>query len=423
VNRAASRPPEARGLTRDGVRLLAATPDGLVHARFRDLPRFLAPGDLLVVNTSATLAAALPAQRTGGRAVTVHLSNQLDNGTWLVELRQGQVTPQRLSDGVPGEVITLPGGGSVTLLQPYPDPAATRIWAAAVRTGHGPVHGYLARHGRPIRYSYVPGRWPLAAYQTVFARSPGSAEMPSAARPFTAGLVTRLIAAGVVLAPIILHTGVASLEAGEAPLPEWFEVPQPTADLVNLTRAAGRRVIAVGTTCTRALESAVAGGAGQVGPVEDTVADPAVGPVASPVASPVDDNVAGPVAGTVIARSGWTSLVLGPEHPARVVTGLITGWHEAGASHLALLEAVAGRTLVEASYREAEAAGYLWHEFGDSCLLLPPLPAARSGGRPAPAGFAGRRLSRPQAQPAAGAAGSHRLMQPSSSSVSTGLVT
>jgi S-adenosylmethionine:tRNA ribosyltransferase-isomerase len=399
VNRAASQPPEARGLTRDGVRLLAATPDGLVHARFRDLPRFLSPGDLLVVNTSATLAAALPAQRTGGRAVTVHLSNQLDNGTWLVELRQGQAAPRRLSDGVPGEVITLPGGGSVTLLRPYPDPAATRIWAAAVTTGDGPVHGYLARHGQPIRYSYVPGQWPLTAYQTVFAHSPGSAEMPSAARPFTADLVTRLIAAGVVMAPITLHTGVASLEAGEAPLPEWFEVPQPTADLVNLTRAAGRRVIAVGTTCTRALESAVAGTAGQAGPVDDD----------DTVAGPGDD----PVAGRVTARRGWTSLVLGPEHPARVVTGLITGWHEAGASHLALLEAVAGRTLVEASYREAEAAGYLWHEFGDSCLLLPPVPAARSGGR----------LGRALAQSAAGAAGSQRLMQSSSSSVSTGLVT
>ena len=396
MNRAASQPPEARGLTRDGVRLLAATPDGLVHSRFRDLPRFLAPGDLLVVNTSATLAAALPAQRAGGRAVTVHLSNQLDNGTWLVELRQGQAGSRRLGDGVPGEVITIPGGGSVTLLQPYPDPAATRIWTAVVATGHGPVPGYLARYGQPIRYSYVPGRWPLTTYQTVFARSPGSAEMPSAARPFTADLVTRLIAAGVVIAPITLHTGVASLEAGEAPLPEWFEVPQPTADLVNLTRAAGRRVIAAGTTCTRALESAVAGSAGQAGPVQETLA--------GPVAAPARGTVAGPAAGTVVARSGWTSLVLGPEHPARVVTGLITGWHEAGASHLALLEAVAGRTLVEASYREAEAAGYLWHEFGDSCLLLPPGPPARPGGRTAPAARSvRRRLSRPPERRAASA--------------------
>jgi S-adenosylmethionine:tRNA ribosyltransferase-isomerase len=382
VIRSASRPPEARGLTRDGVRLLAATPDGLVHTRFRDLPRFLAPGDLLVVNNSATLPAALPGQRTGGRAVTVHLSNQLDNGTWLVELRQGAATPARLSDGVPGEIISLPGGGSVTLLRPYPDPAATRIWTAGLATGTAAVPGYLARHGQPIRYSYVPDLWPLTAYQTVFAHSPGSAEMPSAARPFTAELVTRLIAAGVAIAPITLHTGVASLETGEEPLPEWFEVPQATAGLVNLTRAAGRRVIAVGTTCTRALESAATEGAGQ--------------------------------GGTVTARRGWTGLVLGPEQPARLVDGLITGWHEAGASHLALLKAVAGPALVEASYREAEAAGYLWHEFGDSCLLLPPRPAARVAAATRPAG---------SAQSAAGAAGSQRLMQPSSSSVSTGLVT
>jgi S-adenosylmethionine:tRNA ribosyltransferase-isomerase len=353
VIRSATRPPEARGLARDGVRLLAATPDGLVHARFRDLPRFLAPGDLLVVNNSATLAASVPGQRTGGAAVTVHLSGQLDDGTWLVELRQGPPAPARLSDGVPGEIITLPGGGSVTLLHPYPDPAATRMWAAVVMTGAGTVHDYLARHGQPIRYSYVPDPWPLAAYQTVFARSPGSAEMPSAGRPFTADLVTRLIAGGVAMAPITLHTGVASLEAGEAPLPEWFEVPQATADLVNLTRAAGRRVIAVGTTCTRALESAAAHGTGHQGAV------------------------------TVTARRGWTGLVLGPEHPARVVDGLISGWHEPGASHLALLESVAGPVLVEASYREAGAAGYLWHEFGDSCLLLPPRPARRPAERPA----------------------------------------
>jgi len=349
VIRSASRPPEARGLARDGVRLLAATPDGLVHARFRDLPRFLAPGDLLVVNNSATLAAALPGQRTGGAAVTVHLSGQLDDGTWLVELRHGFPAPARLGDGMPGEVITLPGGGSVTLLHAYPDPAATRIWAAAVMTGPATLHDYLSRHGQPIRYSYVPDQWPLMSYQTVFARSPGSAEMPSAARPFTPDLVTTLIAGGVAMAPITLHTGVASLEAGEAPLPEWFDVPPATAGLVNLTRAAGRRVIAVGTTCTRALESAVTQGAGQ----EDTVT----------------------------ARRGWTGLVLGPEHPARVVSGLISGWHEAGASHLALLESVAGPALVADAYREAEAAGYLWHEFGDSCLLLPPRPAGRPGGR------------------------------------------
>ena len=407
MRRAASRPPEERGLGRDGVRLLVATPDGLVHARFGDLRRFLSAGDLLVVNTSATIAAAVDGRREDGRPVVVHFSTPFQaeargegargegargegvrgegaygegahgnrasgrgrrgegtpgepapgepapgeaapgEETWLVELREGAPATARVTGADPGETVALPAGASLTLLRPYPSATATRMWEAAVAAGVG-VGAFLGRHGRPIRYSYVPGQWPLAAYQTVFARSPGSAEMPSAGRPFTAGLVTDLVAAGVVIAPITLHAGVASLEAGEPPLPERFTVPGPTAQLVNLTRAAGRRVVAVGTTCTRALESA-----------------------------------AGPD-GTVRARRGWTGLVLGAGDPARIVTGLVTGWHDPDASHLALLEAVAGPELVHAAYLEAERAGYLWHEFGDSCLLLPPLPGA-------PAGRAGRR--------------------------------
>jgi S-adenosylmethionine:tRNA ribosyltransferase-isomerase len=367
---AASRPPEARGLGRDGVRLLVATPDGMVHARFGDLPRFLSAGDLLVINTSATMAAAVDGRRGDGRPVVVHFSSPLDEGTpwagtrdgrspgkqapsettpggpageetpgetqWLVELRGSAAATGPVTDAAPGESITLPAGGSLTLLRRYPGPAAIRMWAASV-VARGDVGALLARHGQPIRYSYVPDPWPLPAYQTVFARTPGSAEMPSAGRPFTAGLVTDLVAAGVVIAPITLHAGVASLEAGEPPLPERFAVPEPTAQLVNLTRAVGRRVVAVGTTCTRALESAADAG------------------------------------GTVRARHGWTDLVLGAGHPARIVSGLVTGWHDPEASHLALLEAVAGPQLVGAAYLEAERAGYLWHEFGDSCLLLPPL--------------------------------------------------
>ena len=350
---AASRPPEQRGLGRDGVRLLVATPDGLVHARFGDLPRFLSAGDLLVVNTSATIAAAVDGRRGDGRQVIVHLSTPLAegapgeagegtlaDGTWLVELRERSAATGRVTDAAPGQTVALPAGASLTLLRPYPEPAATRMWEACVAAG-GDLGAFLARHGRPIRYSYVPDPWPLAAYQSVFARSPGSAEMPSAGRPFTPGLLTNLVVAGVVVAPITLHAGVASLDSSEPPLPERFTVPEPTAQLVNLTRAAGRRVVAVGTTCTRALESA---------------AD---------------------AEGTVRASRGWTDLVLGADRPARVVGGLITGWHDPDASHLALLQAVAGPKLVQAAYREAGEVGYLWHEFGDSCLLLPPLPGAR----------------------------------------------
>jgi S-adenosylmethionine:tRNA ribosyltransferase-isomerase len=340
MRRAAGSPPEARGLARDGVRLLVATPDGVLHGRFSDLPRYLAPGDVLVVNTSATVAAAVPGRRADGRSVLVHWSGRLADGTWLVELRTEEPAVGRVTDAVAGETIGLADGASVTLLHAFPDrgPAGPaqpqqRMWAAAAA---GDIAALEARHGRPVRYNYVPDPWPLSTYQTVFARSPGSAEMPSAARPFTAHLVTELISAGVLLATVTLHAGVASLETGEAPLPEWFEVPPATADLVNLTRSAGRRVVAVGTTSTRALESAAVPG------------------------------------GRVRASSGLTELVIGPARPARVVTGLITGWHDEGASHLDLLTAVAGTDLVRAAYQAAEQAGYLWHEFGDSCLLLPP---------------------------------------------------
>ena len=333
--RSAGEPPEARGLSRDGVRLLVARPDGVRHTLFADLPGFLDPGDLVVVNTSATLAAAVRGLRRGGREVTLHFSTPLPDGTWVVELRPGDRAPGPVRDGEAGEPVQV-ADGSVELIEPYPDAGARapRLWRARVGV-RGTVLTWLAGHGRPIAYDYVPGHWPLASYQTVFAREPGSAEMPSAGRPFTDRLVTDLVTAGVSVAPVLLHTGVSSLEPGEPPLPEWFRVPSATARQVEATRRAGGRVVAVGTTVTRALES---------------------------VAAPD---------GSVAAGEGWTDLVLGPGRPARVVDGLVTGWHEPGASHLLLLEAVAGAGLVEAAYRAAGHAGYLWHEFGDSALLLP----------------------------------------------------
>jgi S-adenosylmethionine:tRNA ribosyltransferase-isomerase len=318
---------------RDGVRLLVASPGGIEHARFAQLGDYLSPGDLIVVNTSGTLAAAVDGTRPGGRAATVHFATALDDGGWVVEVRPAGEATGPVEDACPGEEIRLPDGVRLVLLAPYP-PGQRRLWEARIGV-EGGVPAYLARHGRPIRYSYVSASLPLAEYQTVFAREPGSAEMPSAGRPFTAELVTELVSRGIGVSPITLHTGVSSQEAGEPPQPERFAVPEMTARAVNMTRAWGGRVVAVGTTVTRALESAV------------------------------DD------AGIVRARSGWTGLVLGPHRPAAVVGGLITGWHAPGASHLDLLEAVAGADLVDRAYTEALRARYLWHEFGDSCLLLP----------------------------------------------------
>jgi S-adenosylmethionine:tRNA ribosyltransferase-isomerase len=321
----ASAPPEARGLARDEVRLLVASPSGVHHTVFSSLGSHLRPGDLLVVNTSGTLPAAVDALR-GGRPVVVHFSTALDDGSWVVELR---APGGPLLDGRAGERLELPGGASLTLLAPaaFGD---SRLWRAAVSV-EGSVTGFLSAAGRPIRYGYVPRAWPLSDYQTVFAREPGSAEMPSAARPFTESLVTRLVTDGVLFAPLVLHTGVSSPEAGEPPQAERFRVPPTTAALVSWVRSRGGRVIAVGTTAARALESAL------------------------------PDGVA----------EGWTDLVLSPDRPARVVDGIITGLHAPEASHLLLLEAVAGRDLVQRAYDAAVERRYLWHEFGDVSLLLP----------------------------------------------------
>ncbi len=340
----ATEPPEAHGLARDAVKLMVAQASGVSHARFADLGEFLTAGDLLVVNNSLTLPAAVDGMRAG-KPIAVHFSTACWKNTWVVELRPAMSATGHLSDVRPGERVELPASGALVIETSYPRPGVegARLWIARVlvESPEG-VTSYLMRHGRPIRYSYVPRQWPLDFYQTVFGRRPGSAEMPSAARPFSAELVAALVAAGVVIAPVTLHAGVSSAEPGEPPTPEPFDVPASTAALVNLTRSSGDRVIAVGTTATRAVESAV------------------------------DAD------GVVRPRSGWTDLVIGPDRPVRVIDGLITGWHEAGASHLLLLEAVAGKDLVASAYREAAAHDYLWHEFGDSALLLPERAALRT---------------------------------------------
>jgi S-adenosylmethionine:tRNA ribosyltransferase-isomerase len=305
------------------------------HARFRDLPGHLRAGDVLVVNTSATIPAAVPAGLGDGTPVELRFATPAPDlsvgGWWIVELRSPDgASPFRR--GAAGDVLGLPGGATAELVAPYAGGA--RLWLARMHAPE-PLLDFLHRHGRPIRYGYVPCEWPLDAYQTAFATEPGSAEMPSAARPFTPELIARLAARGVLFAPLTLHTGVSSLERGESPYPERFAVPEATARLVNAVRWWGGRVIAVGTTAVRALETVTG---------ED---------------------------GSVAAAAGWTRLVVTPERGLRAVDGLITGWHEPAASHLQLLEAAAGPELLGRSYAAALEHGYLWHEFGDSHLILP----------------------------------------------------
>ena len=328
----ASSPPESRGVPRDGVRLLVARRSGeLHHAVFSDLPRFLEPGDLVVVNTSATIPAALDVVADGARGV-LHVSTRLDDGRFVVELRDGHgASTMRWTRGAP-TCLELPAGASAAPLGWYL--GSRRLLVVELDVGE-PWLAWLARHGRPIRYRYVPRPWPLSAYQTVYATEPGSAEMPSAGRPFSADVIAALVARGVGVTPVVLHAGVASLEADEVPYPERVSVPPWTAARVNETRRSGGRVVAVGTTVVRALESA---------------AD--------------DDAVVRPF-------DGWTELVVGPEHQPVVVDALLTGWHEPETSHLQLLEAVAGREALEASYEAALEHRYTFHEFGDSHLVVP----------------------------------------------------
>jgi S-adenosylmethionine:tRNA ribosyltransferase-isomerase len=332
----AHEPPEARGLERDGVRMLVAhKTDGQVeHHTFSDLPELLAPADVVVINVSATIPAAVPARRvSGGGRVRVHFATRaphLEDDWRVVEIRSADGRrPARLPAG---ERLELRGGAALELVAPY---ASGQRLMLARFCCELLVDDYLERHGEPIRYGHVSKPWPLDAYQNVYAISPGSAEMPSAGRPFTRQLLSRLVARGVTVAPITLHAGVSSPESHEPPFPEFFEVPERTAETICTARGRGGRVIAVGTTVVRALESA-------------TKAD-----------------------GCSCARSGWTGLVVTPECGVRAVDGMITGWHEPEASHLMMLEAVAGRELLEASYAAALDAGYLWHEFGDSHLILP----------------------------------------------------
>ncbi|KAB1139711.1 S-adenosylmethionine:tRNA ribosyltransferase-isomerase [Streptomyces luteolifulvus] len=343
-------PAEQRGpgLDRDAVRLLVSRGTEVSHHAFVELPRLLRAGDLLVVNTSPTLAAAVDG-RIGHSRVVVHFSTRGDDGRWAVELRvpDGTGTTRARAGGPAGTRVRLPGGVRLVLEEPLSAEGERLWWARAsgpevlgrARASRAGVLGMLREYGRPIRYSYTERDQPLSVYQTVFALpsadGSGSAEMPSAARPFTARLVAELVSRGVQFAPITLHTGVASAEVHEPPYPERFAVPEASARLINAVRAGDGRVVAVGTTAVRAVESA-----------------------------------AGPD-GVVRGAEGWTDLVVTPERGVRVVDGLLTGLHEPEASHLLMLEAVAGRAAVDRGYEEALRGRYLWHEFGDVHLILP----------------------------------------------------
>jgi len=342
----AGEPPEARGLARDQVRLMVShyLSDSIVHTRFRHLPEFLLPGDVLVINTSGTRKAALDAWREDGSHIKIHLSTNLRAGLWVIELRRiDDKGTQRLFGARPEEILRLPAGGSARILTPYrpnsrsagsDKTSLVRLWLGSLQLPAS-VKQYLDRYGAPIRYGYIKKEWPIGAYQTVYATEEGSAEMPSAGRPFSREIITQLVAQGIKFAPLVLHTGVASLEADEAPYPEYYRVPAETAATINAAKERGNHIIAVGTTSVRAIE---------------TVADES---------------------GLVHTGEGRTSLRIARDRPLRIIDSLLTGFHAPKASHLELLSTLAGTSHLQLAYAEALSEKYLWHEFGDLHLILP----------------------------------------------------
>ena len=358
----ATAPPESRGVRRDHVRLLAVdrATGAVGHHRFHELPRLLEPGDLLVVNDSRTLPASLLGRTAAGEPLEVRLAAR-DGERWaalaLGVPADGTDPALVATDARPaapalaaGERVGFAGGLEATVLGRHEE-AGPLVWLAFDRAGERLAEA-LHRAGRPVRYAYVPRAWPLHHYQTLFAAGPGSAEMASAGRPFTVQTLRDLRDRGVGLATVRLHAGLSTYgdpATDQRFVPaEPYLVPEAAAAAVATTRAAGGRVIAVGTTVVRTLETA-AGAAAD---------DPAVLP--------------GP---------GVTRLRISPGYRLRVVDGLLTGLHEPEASHLDLLAAFLSRPALDRAYAAALASGYLWHEFGDVCLLLPRRSAPPGDGR------------------------------------------
>jgi len=344
----AAAPPEARGLRRDGVRLLVIdrSTGAVQHRRFAELPLLLGPGDLLVVNDSRTLPASLSGWTAAGAPLELRLAGR-DGDRWAAlvlgvpALGDPALVPTDARPAapalVPGERLAFAGGLKARVLRRHEEVPAM-VWLAFDRDGPRLLEA-LHRAGHPVRYAYVPERWGLHHYQTVFAAAPGSAEMPSAGRPFTVQTLRELRARGVGLATISLHAGLSTYgdpEVDRRFVPaEPYRVPEATAAAVARCRAVGGRVIAVGTTVVRALETAA----------EET--------------------------GRVRAGAGVTRLRIDAVHRLRAVDGLLTGLHEPQASHLDLALSFVGYEVLRAAYDEALRAGYLWHEFGDVCLLSP----------------------------------------------------
>ncbi|MCP4442124.1 MAG: S-adenosylmethionine:tRNA ribosyltransferase-isomerase [Aureispira sp.] len=334
-----SKPTEERGIARDEVKLMISQTSNnhIDHDIFRNIGDYLQEGDVLVVNTSGTLKAALETEYTDGTVLRVHLSTRKAYQHWIIELREVvENGTHRFTKARKGDQLPL-ATGFLQLLEPYYDDTTNdhlQLWVAKFNIPIA-VEDYLDQYGKPIRYNYIKDLYPQSYYQTVFANEMGSAEMPSAGRAFTPELVTQLVSKGIQIIPILLHTGVASLEANERPYSEYYKISQHSAAQLNLAKQQNKRIVAVGTTVVRTLETKFDISSNQFRYGE-----------------------------------GWTDIFITPQRGIHSINGLLTGMHEPKASHLYMLEALANREHLALCYQEAIEQEYLWHEFGDLHLIL-----------------------------------------------------
>jgi len=337
----AKEPPERRGIRRDQVRLLVIerATGKIEHTRFDKIGNHLRQNDLLVFNSSRTLPASMRGCDCGaahGPCMEVRLAEHLPDDSWLALLLCEQGDPFGCGLRAGMQIEFAEGLNAAVLAR---DANIPRLWKLRFSITGIELVDLIYRLGKPIRYEYVSAPWDLDYYQTVYAKEPGSAEMPSAGRAFTWKLLLDLKRRGIESAYIILHTGLSSymddeLDRAHPASEEEYFVSRITAEKVNSTRENVGRIIAVGTTVVRALES-VADSNGRVG-----------------------------------EKQGYTRLKIDGQHCLKVVNGLLTGLHEPEASHLDLLSAFLPAEQIHAAYEEAIARKYLWHEFGDLNLIL-----------------------------------------------------
>jgi S-adenosylmethionine:tRNA ribosyltransferase-isomerase len=327
----ASHPPERRGVRRDYVKMMVLDRQtgNVRHDQFYQLADYLLPGDLIVLNNSRTVPAILQARQKRGTQliedkVEIRLARRHDEAIWDVLIVAEEVC---LGD----------------ILQFSTDLAAQVIHqkkGSPLKTIHFSKKGtelfnHIYALGEPIRYEYIQHEWELDYYQTVFASHPGSVEMPSAGRAFSWEMLFNLQRKGIQLEFIQLHTGLSyllddELESSPEENYEEYHLSEDTMKKIYKTKASGGRVIAVGTTVVRALETAA----------------------------------------LTKQLSGITNLYINENFPLKLVDGIITGFHEPKASHLEMLTAFVPQEILFNAYHTAIKKSYLWHEFGDMNLIL-----------------------------------------------------